>query len=118
MQNLSEKGVKIFKRWLKSHLAYGPTTVVFTKKDGTERVMKCTTNSDLVPQEPVKLEEAVAEHLATLPHQTNTDSPIDFPAAKKPKKVNEEVMSVYDLEAKAWKSFRWDSVKQVRFELS
>ena len=36
---------------------------------------------------------------------------------KKEKKVNEEVMPVYDIEAKAWKSFRWDSIKQVRFEL-
>lgn len=103
MQNLSEKDVKIFKRWLKSHLAYGPTTVVFTKKDGTERVMTCTTNETLIPQ---------------ILHETNTDNPVDFPAPKKEKKVNEEVMPVYDLEAKSWKSFRWDSVKQVRFELS
>lgn len=102
MMTLSEKDVKIFKRWLKSHLAYGPTTVVFTKKDGTERVMLCTTNESLVPQ---------------ILHETNTDNPIDFPAPKKEKKVNEEVMPVYDLEAKAWKSFRWDSIKQVRFEL-
>jgi hypothetical protein len=103
MQNLSEKDVKIFKRWLKSHLAYGPTTVVFTKKDGTERVMMCTTNESLIPQ---------------ILHETNTDNPVDFPAPKKEKKVNEEVMPVYDLEAKAWKSFRWDSIKEVRFELS
>lgn len=102
MMTLSEKDVKIFKSWLKSHLAYGPTTVVFTKKDGTERVMLCTTNESLVPQ---------------ILHETNTDNPIDFPAPKKEKKVNEEVMPVYDLEAKAWKSFRWDSIKQVRFEL-
>jgi hypothetical protein len=95
MQNLSEKDVKIFKRWLKSHLAYGPTTVVFTKKDGTERVMNCTTNPELVPT--VELVESAEP--------------------KKEKKVNEEVMPVYDLEAKAWKSFRWDSIKQVRFEL-
>jgi hypothetical protein len=95
MQNLSEKDVKIFKRWLKSHLAYGETTVVFTKKDGTERVMKCTTNPELVPA--VEIVESVEP--------------------KKERKVNEEVMPVYDLEAKSWKSFRWDSVKQVRFEL-
>jgi hypothetical protein len=100
---LSEKDVKIFKRWLKSHLAYGPTTVVFTKKDGTERVMNCTTNPKLVPQEL---------------HESNTDNPVDFPKPKKEKKVNEEVMPVYDLEAKAWKSFRWDSIKEVRFELT
>ena len=91
---------------MKSHLAYGPTTVIFTKKDGTERVMKCTTNAELVPVD-----------LTEKQHYTNTNNPVDFPASKKEKKVNEEVMPVYDLEAKAWKSFRWDSVKQVRFEL-
>jgi hypothetical protein len=102
---LTEKETKLFKKWLKSHLAHGPTTVVFTKKDGTERVMECTTNPTLVPF----VEEKV--------HVTNTDNPIDFPAPKKEKKVNEEVMPVYDLESKAWKSFRWDSIKEVRFTL-
>jgi hypothetical protein len=95
MTTLSEKDVKIFKRWLKSHLAYGPTIVVFTKKDGTERVMNCTTNPELVPAVEI----------------------VESAEPKKEKKVNEEVMPVYDLEAKAWKSFRWDSIKQVRFEL-
>lgn len=99
---LSEKDTKLFKRWLKSHLAYGPVTVVFTKKDGSERVMECTTNSSLVPV----VEEKV--------HTTNTDNPVDFPTTKK---LNEEIMSVYDLEVKGWRSFRWDSIKQVRFEL-
>ena len=94
MTTLSEKDVKIFKKWLKSHLAYGPTTIVFTKKDGTERTMTCTTNSELVPAEPIV--EGVE---------------------KKEKKVNEEVMPVYDLDAKGWRSFRWDSIKQVRFTL-
>jgi hypothetical protein len=106
MTTLSEKDFKIFKKWLKSHIAYGPTTVIFTKKDGTERVMLCTTNVDLVPL----VEEKV--------HVTNTDNPVDFPTPKREKKVNEDVMPVYDLDSKAWKSFRWDSVKQVRFELS
>ena len=105
MTTLSEKDVVKFKKWLKSHLVYGPVTVVFTKKDGTERVMECTTNASLVPL----VEEKV--------HETNTDNPIDFPKPKKEKKVNEDVMPVYDLEAKAWKSFRWDSIKQVRFTL-
>jgi hypothetical protein len=95
MTTLSEKDIKIFKRWLKSHLAYGPTTVIFTKKDGTERVMNCTTNPELVPAVEI----------------------VESAEPKKERKVNEEVMPVYDLEAKAWKSFRWDSIKQVRFEL-
>jgi uncharacterized membrane protein YbaN (DUF454 family) len=92
---LSEKDFKLFKKWLRSHLAFGPTTVVFTKKDGTERVMKCTTNSSLVPA--VEISESAEP--------------------KKERKVNEEVMPVYDLESNAWKSFRWDSIKSVRFEL-
>jgi hypothetical protein len=33
------------------------------------------------------------------------------------RKVNEDIMPVYDLESSAWKSFRWDSIKQVRFTL-
>lgn len=99
---LSEKDFKIFKRWLKSHLKYGPVTVIFTKKDGTERTMLCTTNEDLIPK---------------VVHVTNTDNPIDFPVEKPARKVNEDLMSVYDLEAAGWRSFRWDSVKQVRFEL-
>ena len=92
---LSEKDLKLFKKWLRSHLNYGPVTVIFTKKDGTERVMECTTNSKLVP--PVEIKEGVE--------------------SKKERKVSEDIMPVYDLESKAWKSFRWDSIKQVRFEL-
>jgi hypothetical protein len=56
--------------------------------------MESTTNPDLVP--PVLVKEA---------------------AEKKERKINEDTMPVYDLEVKAWKSFRWDSIKQVRFTL-
>jgi hypothetical protein len=106
MTTLSERDIKLFKKWLKSHLAYGPTTVVFTKKDGTERVMECTTSSSLIPPEPL---------IET--HVTNTDNPVDFPKIKKERKVNPDIMNVYDLENQAWKSFRWDSIKSVRFTL-
>lgn len=91
---LNEKDFKIFKKWLKGHLAYGPTTVTFTKKDGTERSMNCTINEAYIPKEL---------------HQ-KTD--------KKEKKINDEVMPVYDLDAKGWRSFRWDSVKTITFILS
>lgn len=91
---LSEKELKLFKKWLKGHLAYGPVTVTFTKKDGSEREMNCTTNPTLIPAQPVV--EGVE---------------------KKEKKVNEEVLPVYDLDAKGWRSFRWDSIKQIRFTL-
>ena len=100
---LNEKELTVFKKWLKSNLRMGPVTITFTKKDGTERVMECTTSPTLIPEEPV--------------HETNTDNPIDFPVLKKEKKVNEDVMSVYDLKAAGWRSFRWDGIKQVEFTL-
>lgn len=93
-QTLTEKEFKLFKKWLKSHLAFGPITVTFTKKDGTERVMECTTSNEIVPQEIV-----------------------DPMTPKREKKINEEVCPVFDLEAKHWKSFRWDSVKNVTIKL-
>lgn len=98
-QNLNESELKLFKKWLKGCLAFGPVKVTFIKKDGTERVMECTLAPSLVPAEPV--------------HETNTDNPIDFPAPKREKKINEDTCPVYDMEAKGWRSFRWDSVKQV-----
>jgi len=93
--NLSETDLKIFKKWLKGHLAFGATTVTFTKKDGTERIMKCTTSPELVPAEPI----------------------VEGADAKKEKKVNEDVCPVYDLEVQSWRSFRWDSVKSVMFTI-
>ena len=92
---LSEKEITLFKKWLKGHLAFGPVTVTFIKKDGTERIMECTTSPSLVPAVEIK----------------------ESSEPRKEKKKNDDVMPVYDLESKAWKSFRWDSVKQVRFTL-
>jgi hypothetical protein len=91
---LSEEDFKKFKKWLRSHLALGLVTVTFTKKDGTERVMECTTSPTIVPAEPIV--EGVE---------------------KKEKKVNEDIMPVYDIEAQGWRSFRWDSVKQISITL-
>lgn len=68
-------------------LKAGPAKVVFTKKDGTLREMTCTLKPDL-----------------TESYEKKTD---------KVKEVNPEVCPVYDLDAKGWRSFRFDSVKSV-----
>jgi WYL_2, Sm-like SH3 beta-barrel fold len=91
---LNEADLKLFKKWLRSHLKYGPVTVTFTKKDGSERIMKCTTNPTYIMfKEPASVE------------------------SKREKKINEDVMPVFDMEAGHWKSFRWDSIKSVSFTL-
>ena len=91
---LSEKDFKLFKKWLTGHLKYGPVTLTFTKKDGSDRVMKCTTNPTYIMfKDPSILE------------------------SKSDRKVNEDVMPVFDLEAGGWRSFRWDSIKSVAFTI-
>lgn len=86
---LNDEDKQTFKDWLKSHLNLGPVTVTFFKKDGTERTMLCTTSKDLV--------EAYVKKTERIP---NTDT-----------------CFVYDLEAKGWRSFRYDTITQVRFDI-
>ena len=62
--------------------------VTFTKKDGSYRVMHCTLHEDCVPE---VLEE-------------------DY-------KKTDEVLSVYDIDKFGWRSFRWDSIKKIEFNI-
>jgi len=70
----------------------GECVVEFTKVNGEVRTMPCTLSESLIPPPSV--------------HVTNTDNPIDFPAPKREKKVNLDVMSVWCLDKKEWRSFR------------
>jgi hypothetical protein len=79
---------RIGREWLISLLEQSPVEVVFTKKDGTERTMKCTLMEKFLPE------------------TVGSDRP-----------RNDETLAVYDLEKEGWRSFRWDSVKQVNFSL-
>jgi len=80
------------KTWLKQLLSNEGAIVTFTKKDGTERVMKATLNENVIPQEFI-------------------------PKSESNRKVNDEVIAVFDLENQGWRSFRYDSIKQVDFVL-
>ena len=94
LNNFSEKDLALFKKWLRSCLKFGPVDLTFTKKDGTERVMKCTTSQTIIMfKDPSILE------------------------SKREKKPNEDVMPVYDLENNSWKSFRWESIKRVQITI-
>lgn len=94
--NMSEDDFKVFKQWLTEMLDFNVITVTFLKKDGTERVMKCTTSKKIVPAEPV----------------------VEHAEPKKEKQKNDDVKPVYDIEASAWRSFRWDAVKRIEFNIS
>ena len=92
---MTDDELKHFGPWLKEMLKMGSVTVTFTKKDGTERVMECTLQPELLP--PVVVTEDVEP--------------------KRQKAANEDVMAVYDLESKGWRSFTVRSVKRLVFDL-
>lgn len=70
--------------WLLSLLREGDVKVTFTKTDGTQREMLCT------------LKEGVV-----VPHEKKTD---------RVKKVNEDVIPVWDIENEGWRSFKLSAV--------
>lgn len=76
---------------LKTRLKHENLLVTFTKKDGTERTMRCTLNASSIPTE------------------TNTKE-------KGTRSVPSTALAVYDLDKKEWRSFRWDSILEVNDE--
>lgn len=79
---------------VKDGLHGGVCKVVFTKVNGDNRVMHCTLNASLLPEQ-MDLEEQIQK-----------------------KKPNPDVLAVYDVEAKGWRSFRWDSIKEFTTEFN
>ena len=69
--------------YLKAWLYNEKCRVTFTKRDGTQRVMLCTLRPDYLPEQ-LDLEEHANSH--------------------------PDHVVVWDLEKKAWRSFRYDSV--------
>lgn len=85
MTNLQDTSTQ--KETLKNLLRENVLSVVFIKKDGSERVMECTLKPDLLPTQ-----------------DENTES------KDKVRTENPDVIQVYDLENTGWRSFRVDSV--------
>jgi len=73
---------------LKKLLHENTLSVLFTKKDGTQRAMLCT---------------LMAEHLPVVDKQEGDE-------VKKERKESDTSIRVWDLEKKDWRSFRIDSI--------
>lgn len=87
---------------LYTHLGNGVLVVTFTKKDGTERVMRCTRKLDLIPTD---------QH-PTTPIQTAEQIAAAVPGTVKYR--DPQLFSVFDLEANGWRSFRYAALKDAR----
>lgn len=77
---------------VKKKLHEGICKIIFTKANGDTRIMHCTLNESLLPEQ-IDLEEAVQK-----------------------KTPNPDVLAVWDVENSGWRSFRWDSVKEFSAE--
>jgi hypothetical protein len=89
----NEHDWEVFGKWVKGVLTVQPATITFMKKDGTERVMNCTLRGDMLPVVEIKED-------------------------KTPRKQNDSVLSVYDIDAQGWRSFTVNAVKRVSFTMS
>jgi hypothetical protein len=63
--------------------------IMFTKVDGTERIMRCTLREDLLPKNYEK----------------------DPGEVKKFHKENKDIIAAWDMQKGGWRSFRIDSVQ-------
>jgi len=77
--------------WLVRILTERSVTLKFEKKDGSIREMAATLKSDVV-----------------VPYEKKTD---------REKSVNEDVLPVFDLDKKEWRSFRVGCLSEVNFTL-
>lgn len=86
-----------YRAWLKSILRVGVTDITFVKADGSLRTMQATLDPVVIPTPSV-------------PNSLLSET-------AKEKTPNEEVCKVWDTEAQAWRSFRYDRIKSITFKL-
>jgi hypothetical protein len=88
-QNFSLVELETKRQELASSLRKSDGEILFTKKDGTDRLMKCT------------LREEVA-----IPYEKKTE---------RTRESKPEILPVWDLEAAAWRSVNINTIKEVTF---
>ena len=85
-----------FQKWVRGLLWDGEVTVEFEKINGETRVMTCTLSE---------------QHGAKYANKTIQES------SDKARKKNDDACAVWDVTAGAWRSFRWDRVKRIDFQI-
>lgn len=81
------------KSYLKEQLSKHIADVVFIKADGTNREMTCT----------------------LIPSYLPAAKPLDEGIRHIPRKENDDVLAVWDLDNNDWRSFRLDSIIEVNY---
>lgn len=77
---------------LKEHLSRSVAEITFTKTDGSIREMRCTLMSDYLPEKQI---EETVRHV--------------------PRRENDSVLAVWDIDNQDWRSFRLDSITDIQY---
>mgnify|MGYP001301562393 CR=1 FL=1 len=96
-QESDEVNRAIFRDWIRSLLQTQEVTITFLKADGAEREMLCTLNHDKIQWTP-------------------STKPVTEGA--KERKKSDESLSVWDVNKKEWRSFRFDRLKKIHVDLN
>jgi hypothetical protein len=89
-------------------------TVTFVKADGSIRDMRCTLDRDRIPPQPPKPEKPAKE--APVDGLRQHDFLGESKEVTKPEESHTQ--KVFDLDASAWRSFRYDRLKKVTATMS
>ena len=108
-QEADKTGRHIFRDWVRSLLEVAEITVTFVKADGSLRDMRCTLDRDRIPPQPPR-------ELNTAPVDGIVREDREIAALIKPEENHTQ--KVFDLDAGAWRSFRYDRLKKVSATMS
>ena len=108
-QEANETERHVIRDWVRNLLNVAEITVTFVKADGSIRDMRCTLDQDRIPPQPPRAEKPAKE------------APVDglrqdgfLREGKEVTKPEENhTQKVFDLDAGAWRSFRYDRLKKV-----
>jgi hypothetical protein len=107
-QETDEAGQAEIRAWVKGLLITSEITVDFVKADGTQRSMRCTLDSNRIPQKPAP----------TAIVKSSTANPDGLAESRKPRKQPDpHSVRVFDTEKNEWRSFRFDRLQKITAEL-
>lgn len=86
----TEEERQIMRDWVRGLLREQQARIEFTKATGETRVMTCTLSESVIPK------------------TVNTTTE---------RRPNPDVCVVWDVQQGAWRSFRWDRMKRIEFEI-
>ena len=108
-QEADKTGRHIFRDWVRSLLEVAEITATFVKADGTVRDMRCTLDRDRIPPQPPR-------ELNKAPPAGTVREDREIAAQYEPEENHTQ--KVFDLDAGAWRSFRYDRLKKVTATMS